>query len=118
MYIMSHESNPNPEEFLTAANEAEHIRETNKLQFDLIQRMYGEVNDENLTDWDGKFSEAFRNALHAEIRNNPHLLRDYMSADSRDGVLEMLELSLRKYAHEETPDNIIDFYEEKLDKAA
>ena len=112
---MTHES---PEQFITVYNEAEHIKETNIAQLELVRRRYGLeaiAVKESFSSLDEKYSVAFRRLLEREIRADSHFLAKLQDPATRDFVLEDLEKELYGQSEEEA---IAESAEERLDKAA
>jgi hypothetical protein len=108
----------NPEQFITVYNEAEHIKETNIAQLELVRRRYGleaKVDIGKFDEWRKKYSVAFRRLLEREIRADSHFLAKLQDPATRDFVLEDLEKELYGQSEEEA---IAESAEERLDKAA
>jgi len=107
-----------PEQFITVYNEAEHIKETNIAQLELVRRHYGpgaENDIEKFDEWRGKYSVAFRLLLEREIRADSHFLAKLQDPATRGFVLEDLEKDLYGQSEEEA---VAESAEERLDKAA
>jgi hypothetical protein len=107
-----------PEQFITVYNEAEHIRETNMAQLELVRRLYGPGAEDDIgkfDEWRKKYSVAFRRLLEREIRADSHFLAKLQDPATRDFVLEDLEKDLYGQSEE---DAVAESAEEQLDKTA
>jgi hypothetical protein len=107
------------EEYITAENKNEHIREKNMLQFDLLRRKFGESDTKmpsspEATLWVEEYSESFNLIWEREIRANSNLLSMINEPSTRETILEDFESEL--YGQKGT-DRVVRYYEVKFDDA-